>query len=76
MNGPLENETAARLLLACAASLGEVENLVRSLCFEAPEVCRSESEAVDLLTGPEIANIRHALRSLAMRLDRGAVGKS
>ena len=69
-------ELFAQHLLACASLLGSIDTDIRAAIDNYSAAVINEPEAVDLLTGPESADIRHALRSLAMRLDRSALAKS
>jgi len=70
-----QSDQLAQVLLLCASQLGAVDQAIReAMRPELPDAFRNEPEAIDLLTGPENADLRYALRSLAMRLDRGAIG--
>jgi hypothetical protein len=69
-------EAFAQRLLTCASLLGAIDADIRAAIDNYSAAVINEPESVDLLTGPESADIRHALRSLAMRLDRSALAKS
>lgn len=71
-----EAEKQAQWLMQQATMLGEVETRVRDwVRGHYCESLRSHPEVVDMLTGPEIAQVRTSLREAAMLLDRAAAVK-
>ena len=72
--GPIEAEQSAQTLLQAASRLEAAYALVHELCQTATESILAEVSALDTLDDCA-KDVAHALRSIAMRLDRGAVGK-
>ena len=71
---PLECEKIAQMLMMHATQLSSAHEMIRELCHTAPDAIRAEMEALDAMDD-HAENLVSAMRSIAMRLDRAAMGK-
>ena len=67
-------EKIAQMLMMHATQLSSAHQIIRDLCDTAPDTIRSEMDALDAMDD-HAENLVVAMRSIAMRLDRGAMGK-
>jgi hypothetical protein len=71
---PLECEKIAQLLMMHATQLSKAHQIIRELCNTAPDTMRAEMDSLDAMDD-HAERLVSAMRSIAMRLDRGAMGK-
>jgi hypothetical protein len=72
--GPVECEEIANRLMRHASALAHAHSLIQGLCDVAPDVIRAEMQSLDAMDD-HAESLCVAMRSIAMRLDRGALGK-
>ena len=72
--GPVDCEKTAQLLMHYASELSCAHQVVRDLCYTAPDAIRAERDALDAMDD-HAKSLSVAMRSIAMRLDRAAMCK-